>query len=174
MEKRVFQVIKDHNNGAVQKMAKESNKFCASKHIAEIVKDMTKKEVEDKFGYAADIPVPEDPKFQLLCRLIIVNENEFGEKLREIAGKMRNDRLCLFVDVIENPVKVSIRDSHPSDFLKTVDEIMVYCKPKDASFAFLEMMDPESYLNKLLASEVLREQVMSHMNALLRVMSNPV
>ena len=103
--------------------------------------------------------------------------------------KMRNDELCLFVDVIENPVKVSIRDSPPSDFFKTVEEInravvtfsnphvlykgMVYCKPKDASFTFVEMMDPESYLNKLLASEMLREQVMRHMNALLRVMSNP-
>ena len=50
---------------------------------------------------------------------------------------------------------------------------MVYCKPKDASFTFVEMMDPESYLNKSLATEVLREQVMRHMNALLRVMSNP-
>ena len=128
---------------------------------------MTKKEVEDKFGYAADIPVPEDPKFQLPRRLVIVNENEFGEKLRKIAVKMRNDGLCLFVDLMENPVKVSIRDSPPSDFLKTVEEInravmtfsnphvlykgIVYCKPKDASFTFVEMMDPESYLNKLLA-----------------------
>ena len=83
MEKGVFQVIKDHNNGAVQKMVKESNQFCAAKHIAEIVKDMTQKEVEDKFGYAADIPVPKDPKFQLPCRLVIVNENEFVEKLKE-------------------------------------------------------------------------------------------
>ena len=74
---------------------------------------------------------------------------------------MRNDGLCLFVDVLENPVKVSIKDSPPSDFFKTVEEInraimtfsnphvlykgMVYCKPKDASFTFVEMMDPESY-----------------------------
>ena len=122
MEKGVFQVIKDHNNGAVQKMVKEFNQFYAAKHIAEIVKDMTKKEVEDKFGYAADIPVPEDPKFQLPCRLVIVNENEFGQKLREIVVKMRNDGLCLFVDVIESPVKVSIRDSPPSDFFKTVGD----------------------------------------------------
>ena len=59
---------------------------------------------------------------------------------------MRNDGLCLFVDVIENPVKVSIRDSPPSDFFKIVEDInrammafsnphvlckgMVYCKPK--------------------------------------------
>ena len=78
-------------------MVKESNQFCAAKHIAEIVKDMTKKEVEDKFGYAADLPVPEDPKFQLPCRLVIVNESELGEKLREIVVKMRNDGLCLFL-----------------------------------------------------------------------------
>ena len=189
MKKGVSQVLKDHNNGAVQKIVQESNQFCAAKHIAEIVKDMTKKDVENKFGYAVDIPVPEDPKFQLPCRLVSVNENEFDDKLREIVVKMRNDGLCLFVDVIENLVKVSIRDSLPSDFFKTVEEInrammtfsnphvlykgRVYCKPKDASFTFVEMMDPESYLNKLLASEVLREQVIRHMNALLRVMSNP-
>ena len=77
--RKEFQVIEDHSNGAVQKMVKKSNQFCAAKHIAEILKDMTKKEVEDKFGYAADIPVPEDPTFQLPCRLVIVNENEFGE-----------------------------------------------------------------------------------------------
>ena len=170
-------------------MVKESNQFYAAEQIAEIVKDMTKKEVGDKFGYAADIPVPEDPKFQLPCRLVIVNENEFGNKLREIAVKMRNDGLCLFADVIENPVKVSIRDSPPSDFFKTVEKInrammtfsnphvlyksMVYCKAKDASFTFVEMMDPESYSNKLLASEVLQERVIRHINALLRVMSNP-
>ena len=132
---------------------------------------------------------PRRPKFQLWCRLVIVNENEFGEKLREIVVKMRNDGLCLFVDIIENPVKVSIRDSPPSRFFKTVEEIdrammtfnnphvlykgMVYCKPKDASFTFVEIMDPESYSNKLLASEVLPEQVMRHMNALMHVMSNP-
>ena len=41
-----------------------------------------------------------DSKFKLPCRLVIVNENEFGEKLREIAVKMRADGLCLFVDVM--------------------------------------------------------------------------
>ena len=86
---------------------------------------------------------------------------------------------------MENPVKVSIRGSPPSDFLRNVEEIniammtfsnphvfssgWVYRKPKEPSFTFVEMMDPESYLNKLLASEVLREQVMRHMNALLCV-----
>ena len=84
---------------------------------------------------------------------------------------MRNDGLCPFADATENPVEVSIRDSPPSDFSKTVEEInraimtfsnpcvlykcVVYCKPKDPSFTFVEMMDPESYVNKLLASEVL-------------------
>ena len=98
-----------------------------------------------------------------------MNENEFGEKLRDTAVKMRNDALCLFVDVIENPVKISVRDSPPSDFFKTVEDIniammtfsnphvlykgMVYCKSKDARFKFVELKNPESYLNKLLASE---------------------
>ena len=50
---------------------------------------------------------------------------------------------------------------------------MAYCKPKDASFTFVEMVDPECHLNKLLASEVLREQVMRHRNTLQHVMSNP-
>ena len=84
IEKGIFQAIKDHNNGAVQKMVKKSNQFFAAKYIAENVKDMTKKEVKDKFGYAADTQAPEDTKFQLPCRLILLNENQYGEKLREI------------------------------------------------------------------------------------------
>ena len=46
-------------------------------------------------------------------------------------------------------------------------------KPKQAKFTFIEMMDPESYLNKLMASEALREGILKHMNSLMKLMSNP-
>ena len=35
------------------------------------------------------------------------------------------------------------------------------------------MMDPESYLNNLMASEALREEILKHMNSLVKLMSNP-
>ena len=35
------------------------------------------------------------------------------------------------------------------------------------------MMDPESYLNKLMASEALRWGILKHMNSLVKLMSNP-
>ena len=35
------------------------------------------------------------------------------------------------------------------------------------------MMNPESYLNKLMASEALREGILKHMDSLVKLMSNP-
>ena len=49
----------------------------------------------------------------------------------------------------------------------------IYVKPKQAKFTFIEMMGPESYLNKLMASEALREGILKHMNSLVKLMSNP-
>ena len=49
----------------------------------------------------------------------------------------------------------------------------IYVKPKQAKFAFIEMMDPESYLNKLMASEALCYGILKHMNSLVKLMSNP-
>ena len=82
IEKGIFQAIKDHNNGAVQKMVKKPSQFLLQNILN--VQNMTKKEVEDKFGYAADTQAPDDAKFQLPCRLVLLNENQYGEKLREI------------------------------------------------------------------------------------------
>ena len=49
----------------------------------------------------------------------------------------------------------------------------IYVKPKQAKFTFIEMMDPESYFNKLMASGALREGILKHTNSLVKLMSNP-
>ena len=38
----------------------------------------------------------------------------------------------------------------------------VYVKPKTAKFAFVQMMDTERYLLKLMASSALREGILKH------------
>ena len=49
----------------------------------------------------------------------------------------------------------------------------IYVKQKQPKFTFTEMMNPESYLNKLMASEALREGILKYMKSLVKLMSNP-
>ena len=66
---------------------------------------MTRKEVEDKFGNAADTQAPEDAKFQLPCRLVLLNENQYGEKLREILTPEKpNAWACTSVPIFISPL----------------------------------------------------------------------
>ena len=49
----------------------------------------------------------------------------------------------------------------------------VYVKPKTAKFTFVQMMDTERYLLKLMTSSALREGILKHLTTLHKRMSNP-
>ena len=99
--------------------------------------------------------------------------------------------LSFFIDNLESESAptIALWDTPPSEFFNTVEKINkamtmfkrpnvlykgnIYVKPKQAKFTFIEMMDPESYLNKLMASEAsLREGILKHMNSLVKLMSD--
>ena len=50
---------------------------------------------------------------------------------------------------------------------------LVYVKPKLAEYTFVQMMDTETYLLKLMGSSALREGIIKHLITLNRLMSNP-
>ena len=50
---------------------------------------------------------------------------------------------------------------------------LVYVKPKLTEYTFVQMMDTETYLLKLMGSSALREGIIKHLNTLNRLMSNP-
>ena len=49
----------------------------------------------------------------------------------------------------------------------------VYAKPHGARFAFVEMMDTDTYLHKLMASPSIREGILRNLEKLDKLMSNP-
>ena len=49
---------------------------------------------------------------------------------------------------------------------------MVYVKPPQASFTFVEMTDPNTYLHKLMSNETLKHGILRNLTMLVKLMSN--
>ena len=105
--------------------------------------------------------------------------------------QLRSDAMCLFFDILddlESPFP-SLRDDSSSDLMQTIQDInkvmsnlsrphmlyrgKVYAKPDGARFTFIEMMDTETYLHKLMASPSIREGILRNLEKLDKLMSNP-
>lgn len=61
--------------------------------------------------------------------------------------------------------------------MKMCDHVLyrgfVYVKPPEANVTLVKMMDVESYLNKLLATDAIREEILKYFARLLKVMAHP-
>ena len=49
----------------------------------------------------------------------------------------------------------------------------IYGKPEAARFTSVPMMDPDTYLNKLLANSTMKDSILKNMEKLAKLMSNP-
>ena len=83
----------------------------------------------------------------------------------------------------------ALREDSTSDLSNTAEDInrimsnltrpqvlcqgKVYAKPDQAHFTFIEMMDPEAYLHKLLANPTVREAILQNLEKLIKLISNP-
>ena len=74
--------------------------------------------------------------------------------------------------------------THFTETLKKLERLMhicdhrlhrghVYAMPPEARMTFVKMMDVESYLNKLLQTDAIREDLLQHFNRLNKVLSHP-
>ena len=97
----------------------------------------------------------------------------------------------LFFDILEDLESPfpSLTDDSSSDLMQTIQDIntvmsnlsrpyvlyrgKVYAKPDGARFTFIEMMDTETYLHKLMASPSIREGILRNLEKINKLMSNP-
>ena len=176
--KRLFQVVKDHNNNTIQEMLHISNVYCY-KNSEGTPSDDDEEDDEPEF---ASIHFPNVP-----CCIIVVNESEFRDRMATAVTKLESDGLVVDIGdacVVKfgNPPFSSNNDV--AALIDNIDKCMklcdhalyrseIYTKPEGSSFTFVKMMDVTSYLHKLLANEVLRDKLIQHFQAVDRLLSHP-
>ena len=152
----------------------------------------SKEEVHTAFGRVEPRP-PTSGRLQFCdpVRLVVVNQNEYGDIMKERVQQLRSDSMCLFSDIledIESPF-ASLREDSSSDLMQTIQDInkamsnlsrphvlyrgKVYARPDSSRLTFIEMMDTETYLHKLMASSSIREGILRNLEKLDKLMSNP-
>ena len=178
----IFNVLKDHNNPAIENTVKKSNEFCFYKAL------IKRADLEADFWevYRESV-VPGVP----LCtskrpsRLVVASKEEYETILKNIARNLCQDGLVFdFVlsSVLYNlPARVSL----PSDLEKASDMIQkamfyfgnalyhrgVYGRLKETRYTYVYMMQVDSYLHKLLASELLRDPIIKHQREIEKYLS---
>ena len=124
-------------------------------------------------------------------RIVLVNKEVERDKITAVARQLRSDGMCLFIDTIdkaESP-SPSLAEENTCELMKAVGDIdgvmanlpnahvlcrgKVYAKPEVAQFTFVPMMDPDTYLNKLLANSTIRDSILKNIEKLVKLMSNP-
>ena len=151
-----------------------------------------KEEVHTAFGRVEPRP-PTSGKHQFcdLVRLAVVNQNEYGDIMKERVQQLRSDVVCLFYDILEDLESSfpSLRDDSSNDLMQTIQDInkvmsnlskphVLYrgkfcAKPDGARFTFIEMMDTKTYLHKLMAIPSICEDTLRNLEKLDKLMSNP-
>ena len=124
-------------------------------------------------------------------RLVLVNKLDFGERLTSIAKILSRDNLQFAFHTIENKdtsLSCYLADKSSTELTTTIELInkamrkfqqpnalcngMVYGKPPQASFTFVEMTDPNTYLHKLMSNETLKHGILRNLTMLVKLMSN--
>ena len=105
LSRELFNVLKDHDNEAVEHFVKLSSQFCYTKELSEMIYDWSDEEKEAVFGSRKLSPDNLDCRFYYPCRLVIVNEPVFGESLEIAARNLQKDGLKLFVTKLSSLLK---------------------------------------------------------------------
>jgi hypothetical protein len=159
--RQLFAVVKDHNSKTDYRMLNISNDYCLANCEC----------------------YPTCP-----CCVLVVNCCEFDAPLQEATMKLRADGMTIDMESrltaqIDGTVLSSTTDELSAtitkigQFMKISNHALhrgdMYAKPTDATTAYLKMMDVGSYINKLLANEVLRAKIPKHMMTLIKILSHP-
>ena len=174
-------VVKDHDSLAINSLIKASNDFCFTKCMAEEIQRPD--EYEDLFG--AHLPAPE-AKFvgEKPSRLYLVNSKAFGQDLEIASKKLRYDRLRHdFITFHGKASTVIVGLDSGSEVVSTINKIKRAMKVLNhalhrgeiygAKYAYVYLMDVETYLHKMLVSDELKESIVKHRSAIEALLCHP-
>ena len=179
----LFNVLKDHNNTAIENIVKKSNKFCFYKAL--IKTSDLEMDFWEVYRESDVLGIP-------LCiskrqsRLVVANRDEYAAILKNISRKLCQDGLVFDFVLSSVMCNLPARVSPPSDLENAIDMIQkamfyfgnalyhggVYGRPKEAKYTYVYMMQVDSYLHKLLASELLRDSILKHQREIEKYLSS--
>ena len=187
LTKELCNVVKDHNNVSISNFVID----CYTRKLAESVDDWTEEDKVKVFGERMKTKRIDDPHLKRPVRLVLVNKLDFGERLTSIAKILRRDNLQFAFHTIENKdtsLSCYLADKSSRELTTTIELInkamrkfqqphalcngMVYVKPPQASFTFVEMTDPNTYLHKLMSNETLKHGILRNLTMLVKLISN--
>ena len=171
LTKELCNVVKDHNNVSISNFVIDSVNYCYARKLAESVDDWTEEDKVKVFGERMKTKRIDDPHLTRPVRLVLVNKLDFGERLTSIAKILSRDNLQFAFHTIENKdtsLSCYLADKSSTELTTTIELInkamrkfqqphalckgMVYVKPPQVSFAFVEMTDLNTYLHIKLMS----------------------
>ena len=160
LTKELCNVLKDHNNVSIQNLVKYSFNYCYTRKLTESVSDWSDKKKHFVFGDRMQCEKIQDSHLTKAVRLVLVNKQDFGERLGSIAATLQKDCLQFAYHTLENNLTslTFLSDKNSTELTSTIDMInkamvkfqkphvlcngMVYVKPPKAAYTFIEMMDP--------------------------------
>ena len=117
---------------------------------------------------------------------MVANKEEYETTLKNISRKLCQDGLVFDYVLSSVLCNLPARVSPPSDLENATDMIQkamfyfgnalnhggVYGRLKEAKYTYVYMMQADSYLHKLLASELLRDPIMKHQREIEKYLSS--
>ena len=165
---------------------RESNRFCYGSKLVEKLDGWSEEEIRTAFGRIEPRPpISGRLRFCDPVRIVLVNKEVYRDKITAVVRQLRSDGMSLFIDTIdkpENPSPSLLEEN--TELMKAVGDIngvvanlsnphvlcrgKVYAKLDAAQFTFVPMMDPDTYLNKLLANSTIRDSILKNIEKLLK------
>ena len=102
LTKELCNVVKDHNNVSIKDFVIDSVNYCYTRKLAESVDDWTKEDKVKVFCERMKTKRIDDPHLTRPVRLVLVNKQDFGERLTSIAKILSRDNLQFAFHTIEN------------------------------------------------------------------------
>ena len=95
LTKELCNVVKDHNNVSIRNFVIDSVNYCHTRKPAESVDDWTYEDKIKVFGERMKTKKINDPHLTRPVRLVLVNKQDFGERLTLIAKMLSRDDCSL-------------------------------------------------------------------------------
>ena len=173
---KLCQILKDHNSSYAEDLLKYSVESCYNQAIRYNLEESSDEEKRKLFPFLSSSADDTSLKnLKVPTRLCVIDMEEYGAETAAAIRNLKRDGLhCVFQDNSKLPPfdgfngSISFGDSNNEllQVIKKLEAMMVslghalykgdiYVKPPSAKFTYVLMMSAESYINKLMVSEII-------------------